>query len=1243
MPLPQYYLLVKLQSIFFLTWSGCFQKTLENLGPKSMTMTHTLSFLIHYTNVGGGKKSLSTVVFSFLIASVLSTLGLPAQTHINKYTLSSFGSPFSQIEWSSTTKDAYGNLIFTGNSVISSTQVAILTAKFSPTGDSIWQKTWLAANDSNPSASFGIATTTDASGNVYIAGAAAIGLNPGQNQFDYIILKYNSSGNLLWATSYDGTAGDADIPSALITDGSGNLFVTGISAGVNSGFDYLTLKLATSNGNILWQKRYDEAGFDDFAVAIELDSSGNPVVAGASGPDSLQQAVTTLKYQASDGALQAEDQFQETGADFKMAKAFTKDADGNFYLALNSNPTDTNQNIQILKLDDGLNQLWSYTYDNIGKEDGANAISRGAGGQIFVTGYSQNNYDQYELLVFSLKPDSTFLWEKHFRPATAQENIVGKKSVMSLDSNLYVSGDLIYPDSTSVLTLKFDIDGNILWQNKFSGGEKVNKAMNIETGLDKNLFVFGVTGSSEKSSYFRIRYKEFEREGGVETDTVTGAKYRPAELIVKFDGDALIHDRVNQLDITHEHPSWFLTQAAYDTLALRVSLERATLVRIFRELKTTHTSTVSRRGETVLMRDFWAAFILVFPTNEDLETAIQILESTSPLVEYAHPNFLVELAYVPNEMEMVCEPNDTYYELQHSLHETGQFTTDVDINIEPVWCDFEVYGDPSIKVGIFDTGIDWEHVDFGSAQPGASVVKGGYEFVTDLDLLSHPNPDFSNVSHGTSIAGIVGAVRDNEWGVAGIAGGDGNSETGGNGVSLYGLKLYYTNSHPNNEVAEVAEGIVYSFMEEGTTPKSYGLHIHQHAWISSPNNSEETMQLLSDAIRNANRAQVITVSARGNTADMSPSYPGTYDDDWVINVSTSGVNGDFAEGEWSVGGPAYGLNVDLIAPGTEGLVYSLRKNQLYDYTPDGTSYASPHVAGVAALMLTYHNLTAPNQYEFLAPEDVEFVLENTAKDVGPPDWDEKNANGRLDAGAAFELIRKPDRLIKHFGTSSYSSSLSSSLIDSDVIIKFIEPFFNGLVTFQKNTEYKTNIYKYTAVVSHNLDPIWTIEEKWSRHSSSNTFPYFSADILPHEKVNLVSVNQNTATLEGYLYEIKDILTGDLVGWAPVSPSDLRMEYSLLLSKEPTTAVVDQPRSTVLEIYPNPASQDATLRINNAGQSEINARLYSATGTFIQSIYSGFVETDSFEFRFDLADLPPGYYLINVMTELGVIAKPIVIF
>src|SRR5690606_28750244 len=112
-------------------------------------------------------------------------------------------------------------------------------------------------------------------------------------------------------------------------------------------------------------------------------------------------------------------------------------------------------------------------------------------------------------------------------------------------------------------------------------------------------------------------------------------------------------------------------------------------------------------------------------------------------------------------------------------------------------------GKPGIKVGVFDTGINWRHEDFG----GNSIetrVKGGWDYFNNVHPYDQTTPDQGG--HGTPVAGIIGAIRNNEIGVAGIAGGD--EENGQEGVALYSMRILGNASDTMFDVNTVAEAIV---------------------------------------------------------------------------------------------------------------------------------------------------------------------------------------------------------------------------------------------------------------------------------------------------------------------------------------------------------------------------------------------------------------------------------------------------
>ena len=95
-------------------------------------------------------------------------------------------------------------------------------------------------------------------------------------------MKYNASGVQQWVARYDGPASSDDWATALAVDGSGNVYVTGYSAGSGTGYDYATVKY-NAGGVQQWVARYDgPASGDDLATALAVDGSGNVYVTGYS-------------------------------------------------------------------------------------------------------------------------------------------------------------------------------------------------------------------------------------------------------------------------------------------------------------------------------------------------------------------------------------------------------------------------------------------------------------------------------------------------------------------------------------------------------------------------------------------------------------------------------------------------------------------------------------------------------------------------------------------------------------------------------------------------------------------------------------------------------------------------------------------------------------------------------------------------------------------------------------------------
>lgn len=254
-----------------------------------------------------------------------------------------------------------------------------------------------------------------------------------------------------------------------------------------------------------------------------------------------------------------------------------------------------------------------------------------------------------------------------------------------------------------------------------------------------------------------------------------------------------------------------------------------------------------------------------------------------------------------------------------------------------------------VKVAIIDSGIDHTHEDLDAN------YKGGYDFVNDDD-----NPMDDN-GHGTHVAGTV-AAEDNDTGVVGVA----------PEANLYALKVLDSNgSGSYSDVIAALQWCVDNGIQ--VTNNSYG----------SSGDPGETVKAAFD---NSASAGVLHVAAAGNSGNPpgkgdNISYPARYDS--VIAVAATDQSDKRAS--WSSTGP----DLELSAPGVD--INSTLLGGGYG-EKSGTSMASPHVAGTAALVwIAYPSWTNA---------DVRDQLQSTADDLGAAGWDSKYGWGLVDADEA---------------------------------------------------------------------------------------------------------------------------------------------------------------------------------------------------------------------------------------------------
>jgi len=332
--------------------------------------------------------------------------------------------------------------------------------------------------------------------------------------------------------------------------------------------------------------------------------------------------------------------------------------------------------------------------------------------------------------------------------------------------------------------------------------------------------------------------------------------------------------------------------------------------------------------------------------EEETTAAIEAL-NVRPDVLYAEPNFIRRKQAVPN---------DPRYPEMWNLKNPGggSAVAGADIKAETAWN--VTTGNRNMVVAVIDEGIDINHQDLQAniwRNPGETAGNGidddangfvddvnGYDFVhSDGSVYDGPgtNPDGTTIDlHGTHVAGTIGAVGNNGIGVVGV-----NWQ-----ASLMSLKFLGPDGGTS---ADLLRALSYVKMMRDRWVTSGGT---QGANIRVTNNSYgggSFAQSEFDAIQSLNTSGILFVASAGNDAEdnnLLPAFPASYDLPNVISVAATDRS-DKLSGFSNFGS----RNVHIGAPGSS-ILSTIPGNGYAGLS--GTSMASPHVAGVAALVLAQH-------------------------------------------------------------------------------------------------------------------------------------------------------------------------------------------------------------------------------------------------------------------------------------------------
>jgi len=412
-------------------------------------------------------------------------------------------------------------------------------------------------------------------------------------------------------------------------------------------------------------------------------------------------------------------------------------------------------------------------------------------------------------------------------------------------------------------------------------------------------------------------------------------------------------------------------------------------------------------------------------------------------------------------------PNDTFYNNQWHLSR---------VNALPAWNN--TMGEDSVAVAVIDTGFALQHEDLdgqwlaNSGEQGSTELEGaepnctsrnlaldkscnnidddgdgfvdnhtGWDFDADDNSVQagETNPADASATHGTFVAGLVGAESSNTQGVAGVS--------------------WRSKILPIQALSDAGDGYTASVALAIRYAVDHGAKV-----INMSLGSDGDDPVVAEQISYALSQGVVVVAAAGNDGLAQLSYPANYAGVIAVGATDSSDNrASFSN---------YGANLALVAPGTSSICSTAwsvaNPTARYVCGFSGTSFSSPIVAGAAALLLS--------QNSTLTPAQVKSALTNSATKVAGmsgQNFTTRYGYGRLNTYEALKLVSLAAPLGHVLNTHTISlaavsgalrpemnSTCSSYYANANCAVRAINTLTNQTVTLSDNAEPSSSINSY---------------------------------------------------------------------------------------------------------------------------------------------------------------------------------------
>lgn len=291
------------------------------------------------------------------------------------------------IEWTKTYNSSYakndfaisltalnGNIYICASSESTTNNYDYLTLKYDASSSFIWEARYDYATLND----FPVGITTDGV-KVYVTGSSA----STNNNWDYTTVYYDIAGNYLTEKRDNVLGNGYDQPTSFLKDNLGNLYITGKGSVNGVDYDMKTIKIDNTY-NVVWEKTYDEFGYEDQANSIAIDGNSNIIIAGYSVQNNNIKNAKLIKYDNAGNELSSYTRISDDPTGDANIKAISTNANNEILIVCEIKGNNGKKDIALIKLNENCVTLWERKIESLINKI-PTSIKVGNNGNIFVT------------------------------------------------------------------------------------------------------------------------------------------------------------------------------------------------------------------------------------------------------------------------------------------------------------------------------------------------------------------------------------------------------------------------------------------------------------------------------------------------------------------------------------------------------------------------------------------------------------------------------------------------------------------------------------------------------------------------------------------------------------------------------------------------------------------------------------------------------------------------------------------